>query len=399
MAERRDQGRARGLARRLLRLARDRRGATALEFALTGSAFLGLTLFVIALGFRLYVQVALDFATNHAARALAVDSTQKLSANRATFQAATLCDPRWWFLDCSQVTVSLQPVTSYIPGSTLNPNGTPPFSPGQGGSLMLLQATYQLPLLSWPAPDGSGAGSFAATSVTVGAPYQNEYRAVKRLVRAAADRRGVAALEFALLAPVLVVIAMSLYDVTNAVISWWQLSAAADAIARMATGMAATTTNTNSLTRTQASTVSTAVFAVMPTLSSAPASTYGVAISSVVMTPTVAGCTSDCTYNANVAWSVGLQGNAARRPCGQLNQAPDTQPASITTLPVDAFTSAPVVVVDVTYDFTPLFTTLFGAGLRFMESAYMSPRTGTDAAWVRLTGPQAAQAQCPGYTG
>jgi Flp pilus assembly protein TadG len=193
---------------------------------------------------------------------------------------------------------------------------------------------------------------------------------MRRIARVALDRRGVAALEFALRAPALIVIMLSLYDVTSAVISWWQLSAAAGAIARIATNLAATNTNTNILTIEKATTASTAVFALMPTLATTPGSRYGVVISSVVMTPTTPGCTSGCTYVANTAWSLALQGSPSTRPCGTLSLVPDGQPASSTTLPADAFTPSPLVVVDVIYDFAPLFTNLFGAGLRFMESAY-----------------------------
>ncbi len=221
---------------------------------------------------------------------------------------------------------------------------------------------------------------------------------MRRWVRTAKDRRGAAAVEFALVTPVLVVVAMSLTDVSNAVITWWRLSAAAGAIARMATTFAATTTNTNVLTLQQAATASTAVYALVPTLATAPASSYGVVISSVVMTPKVPGCVANCTYVANTAWSAALQGVATTRPCGQLSAVPDGQPSTLTTLPTDAFTSAPVVVVDITYDFLPLFNNLFGGGLQFTETAYMPPRTGDDSEWTRLTGPNAASAQCPGYT-
>ncbi len=220
-----------------------------------------------------------------------------------------------------------------------------------------------------------------------------------RRVSIGTDQRGVAALEFALLAPVLIVIAMSLFDVTNAIIAWWQLAAAADAIGRIATTYAATQNNSNSLTTAQAATASTAVFAVMPALSTAPLSRYGVTLSSIVMAATSSNCTSGCTYVANTAWSVALQGIAAARPCGTLVAVADGAPPSVSTLPVDAFTAAPVLAVDVTYDFTPLFTSLFGSGLRFMETAYMPARTGGNGDWVHLTGPTAAHAQCPGYTG
>ncbi len=220
-----------------------------------------------------------------------------------------------------------------------------------------------------------------------------------RARRLRADRRGVAALEFALLAPALVVIVLGLYDISKAVIVWWQLSAAAGAIARIGTTYAATPDNTNVLSTTQAASASTAIFAVIPALAQGPSSRYGVTMTSVVMTPTVPGCSSNCTYLSNTAWSLALQGAAPLRPCGSPGQVADGTPSSSLTLPLDAFTRAPLLVVDVTYDFIPLFNTFFGHALTFMETAYLATRTGNDAAWIRLTGPQAAQAQCPGYTG
>ncbi len=220
-----------------------------------------------------------------------------------------------------------------------------------------------------------------------------------RVGRIATNRRGTAALEFALLAPTLIVIAISLTDVTNAMITWWQLSSAAGAIARIATTYAATNNNTNSLSQTQATAASTALFGVIPALLSMPASRYSVLLSSVVMTPTVSGCTSGCSYVANIAWSATLQGSSPARPCGVLGSVPDGQYSSPTTLPADAFTAAPVFVVDVIYDFTPLFTNLFGAGLQFMETAYSGTRTGGYSDWIRLTGATSASAQCPGYKG
>lgn len=220
------------------------------------------------------------------------------------------------------------------------------------------------------------------------------------LGRLIADRHGVAALEFALLLPVLIVITLSLTDVTNAVITWWRLSIAANAIARIATNYAATESNTNSLSIDQATTASTAIIAVIPALTTASLSQYGVRLSSVVMTPTVAGCTSNCTYNANTAWRILLQGTAGTaRPCGTLGAAANDASASVNTLPPNAFSSSPLLVVDVTYNFIPLFTNLFGVQVKWTETAYMAPRTGTDADWIQLIGAQAAQAQCPGYTG
>lgn len=159
----------------LRRLLADRRGAAAVEFALTGTIFLGLVLFVIALGFRLYVEVALEYASGRAARILAVDSTQSRSASAESFQAVTFCPLLSAFLDCGNVTVALQSVTDYRTGSQIGQSGPPPFSPGQGGNLILLTASYKLPALSWPSPAGGGTDAFPSATVTVGYPYQNEY--------------------------------------------------------------------------------------------------------------------------------------------------------------------------------------------------------------------------------
>lgn len=244
---------------------------------------------------------------------------------------------------------------------------------------------------------------------------------MRRVLKTAANRRAAVWLEFALIAPVIIAITFSLYDITNVVIAWWQLSSAADAIARIATNFAAQPDNTNCISITSASTTntnpspacaavdinanadattaSTAIFGVLPALTTAPASSYSVSISSVVMTPTIPGCTSNCTYLAKTAWSATFQGVAAHRPCGLLASVPDGQPASITTLPKDAFSPAPLLVVDVTYNLAPFLTNLFGTSLRLMETAYMAPRTGPDSAWVRLTGQNYATAQCPGFTG
>ncbi len=147
----------------------------ALEFAITGLAFLAMLLFVAALGFRMYVQVALDYSASRAARLLAVDSTQSLSGSAQHFQSASFCPFLSPFLACNGLTISLQPVSDYLHGSSPGA-GPPPFNPGQGGSLMLLQITYALPALSWPVPvRGGGLGHFASPIVTAGYPYQNEY--------------------------------------------------------------------------------------------------------------------------------------------------------------------------------------------------------------------------------
>lgn len=162
----------RSIANGWRRFSRDRRGVTALEFGIVGLAFFGLVLFTISLGFRLYVQVALDYAASRAARLLAVNSNQNLSQNATNFQSVTFCPNL--FLPCTGLRISLTSVTDYRNAAPDTGSGTPPFSPGGSGSLMLLRVTYRMPALGWPSPAGGPAGGFGPT-VTASYPYQNEY--------------------------------------------------------------------------------------------------------------------------------------------------------------------------------------------------------------------------------
>ncbi len=160
------------------RLGHDRTAMVALEFALVGSAFLGLVLFVIFLGYRLYVQIALSYALGELARLLSVNRTQTLSQSETQFQSSTFCPQMASFLACSNLAISLQPVADYsaLPQAPVIGGASNPFGPGQDGSLMLLQVSYQMPVFGWILPAGGGSSqSINGGVVTVSYPYENEY--------------------------------------------------------------------------------------------------------------------------------------------------------------------------------------------------------------------------------
>ena len=155
-------------------IVRDRRAAIAVEFGLVSLPFTALVLFMMALGYRLYVQAALDHVASQAGRMLAVDATQSQSKSVQNFQTLTLCPLLSPFLSCNNVTVTLMAVTDY--SNTTYTNTDPqPFSPGGSNSLMLLRLTYTLPSLGWPSPTGSAAMTFLGATVNAYYPYQNEY--------------------------------------------------------------------------------------------------------------------------------------------------------------------------------------------------------------------------------
>lgn len=219
-------------------------------------------------------------------------------------------------------------------------------------------------------------------------------------------RSGVAALEFALLAPVLLSTLAGLYDLTTAFIAWKHVALAAQAIAEISTSLAATATSTNQLNLTQANQATSAVYAYLPdTLNPTPPA-FGVTLSSIVMVPTVATCISSCTYTAHVAWSGNYQGSAPHRPCdakagvSSMSFVPDGSSPTPNTLPTDLQSAPlPILIVDVNYTFSPLFYTFITGPIQMSQSAYFSPRIGLASNWVQYyaAGAPDTTRLCPTY--
>jgi Flp pilus assembly protein TadG len=152
------------------------------------------------------------------------------------------------------------------------------------------------------------------------------------------SRSGLAALEFALIAPILVAACAGLYDLTSAFLASQRINMAALAIAQIGTYQAANSNNTNMniLNLTETQTATSAIYAYLPDTLTAANSSFGVLVTSVVVTLQDPACTSSCTYIPNVAWSGQYQGGAgSTRVCGAsaLSWVADTAAASSTTLP------------------------------------------------------------------
>jgi Flp pilus assembly protein TadG len=218
------------------------------------------------------------------------------------------------------------------------------------------------------------------------------------------SRGGLAAMEFALIAPIMVTACAGLYDLTMAFLASQRVNMAALAIAQIATYQAANSGNTNQniLNLTETQTATSAIYAYLPDTMTAPASSFGVTVTSVVVTPPSPSCTSSCTYVPNVAWSGRFQGGTgSTRACGAsaLTWVADTTTSSSTTLPTDLQQPQPMLVVDVYYTFQPLFFTFVTGNILMMRSAYFPPRTGLPTDWVQyyVAGSSDTTQACPGY--
>ena len=203
------------------------------------------------------------------------------------------------------------------------------------------------------------------------------------------NRRGVVALEFAMMAPLLMLPLMFMYDAANGWMVWHRLTLAARSVAQISTLLAVNADGSNTLSYDQAWRASTAVYAAMPeTL--ADGATYGVVMSEVLFTSPDSCNGTACV--ANVRWSTTLLGSAPRRACGTLAVAPDSSPPSPAALPQSAFQSAPLLVVDVTYSFTPTLLGSLIGGIPMAWSAYLPVRSGISDQTISYDDPKA---QCP----
>ncbi len=204
-------------------------------------------------------------------------------------------------------------------------------------------------------------------------------------------RRGVAALEFALASPMLILMLLSMYDIANGWLAWRRLTAAAQSVGQIATMLAVNADGTNSLTFDQAWRSSTAVYASMPEMLVTGAR-YGVTLSQVLFTSTSACNGAICA--AHVDWSKAMLGVAAPRPCGALSATADDAAPGPTVMPQSAFQAAPVLVADVTYDFKPLFLGGVVGPISMARSSYFPARSGSSNQVITYSGPNA---QCPAF--
>ena len=144
------------------RLARDRRGAAAVEFALVGSALVMTIVFLTMVGLFLYINQALDRATDLAARQIMIGTVQKANLSQAAFRTTVVCPALPAPINCDDVIVNVQTLAKAAqPGGYYTlvnanqtglvvpalSNATAQFNPGTQGAYVYLQVVYPLTIL------------------------------------------------------------------------------------------------------------------------------------------------------------------------------------------------------------------------------------------------------------
>jgi Flp pilus assembly protein TadG len=238
----------------------------------------------------------------------------------------------------------------------------------------------------------------------------------------AACRRGVAALEFALVAPLMIVMMIGVFDLARAMTVQQEVYNSTHSILVSASSLAVQSDKTTSLTVTQVQQSLSTVFAAIPGRRNGSLSgVTGVILTSVNFTqsdPTCKPTTSaPCPYVPTVAWSVAYADPAGRnantfetaiRHCMQLNQTAPTQetPGDLTSVRTKGLTSPdPMLVVDTHYRYTPLFFRFITGPIDFWSSGYwpvrsFDPGAAAGARWTRydIANQNGGAGKCNGYS-
>jgi Flp pilus assembly protein TadG len=201
----------------------------------------------------------------------------------------------------------------------------------------------------------------------------------RRAGRIRADSRSVMALEFALVAPLMLTLTLGAVDGARALLIWAEIHYAANAIAEAAEKLAVTTDPTTGLvaaelTADQMQQAMSTIYAEIPGLNLGNGGglfpgPYAVALSSITYTPLCTSASGCGSQTASVLWTTYLTvGGSALvqgwyRPCMTEAQVARFPPNSVGMLEIaspvlaggSAMTLSPQLVTDVLYAFTPYF--------------------------------------------
>jgi Flp pilus assembly protein TadG len=136
----------------LARFARARRGAVTVEFAFVSIPFLLLIFAIIELGLVFLVSVTLENAVMDVGRTIRTGEVQTANRTAAAFKTAVCTEMSWLGSACSTaLSLDVRTFTGFTAsGAVLNaakPN-TPCWDPGGPGSIVMIRAYYNWPLVT-----------------------------------------------------------------------------------------------------------------------------------------------------------------------------------------------------------------------------------------------------------
>ncbi|WP_152047773.1 TadE/TadG family type IV pilus assembly protein [Aureimonas psammosilenae] len=209
-------------------------------------------------------------------------------------------------------------------------------------------------------------------------------RSIGEAKRFLADRRGIAALEFVLIAPIMILLLGSLPDVVGVVSAAKQATKLAETMGQLVSQAKVTLTeNDINQILNAAPLVDPDILSYARAADVAVENAASITITSVAFTPIGNSCATTCQYEAGVVFSRTLSGTV--RECGKLSAGSTNSP---TTLPAEVFSANSIVVVDVETHFKPFATSFLTGEVSFKRSSYFRPRYLENVTSTK---------NCPGY--
>ncbi len=140
--------------RLLRRFRRDRRGTTAVEFALVAPVFFALLFAILEAGIMFFAGQVLETVTQESARMILTGKAQTASYTSAQF-AAYVCSQVPALFTCSQISIDVESYPSFSSVDVSNPidnsgnfvSNNLHYSPGGPGDIVVVRLFYQWPLI------------------------------------------------------------------------------------------------------------------------------------------------------------------------------------------------------------------------------------------------------------
>ena len=210
------------------------------------------------------------------------------------------------------------------------------------------------------------------------------------------NRAGISAIEFAVAAPVLILLLVFGFDIARFVISTEKVVNVASTVGQMISQNTTGTVNYVDVQfyRDSAMVIFPQILADAKQQNIAWYNDISITMSSINFVASPSGCTTSCTYKPEVVWSGGSNPRSCTAP---ITSSSDTAAPSPTTLPVDVYGPGTLIVVDVTFTFKPTIAPSFMKNINISRSYYLAPRFVPMVKYAVISGDNGIAAECPKY--
>ena len=216
-----------------------------------------------------------------------------------------------------------------------------------------------------------------------------------RLTAFGAARDGLAAMEFAFIAPIMLLLALGATDTARYVIATERVEKVAGTIGQMITE-----NGSGNVTYLDLQFYHDSAMVIFPDVLSAAAQQnvswnqdIAISMASVQFATTQTNCGATCAYTPKVVWT----GGSNPRPCAPtlIQAASDAIVPSPTTLPPDVYGPGSIIVVDVQFNFRTLFGSYLPSIISISRSVYLAPRYVPLISYQVISGDNGIAQTCP----